>query len=138
MATSRRLKEVSNVDLIPMIDIVFQLVVFFIFSTVFNTAPGVQIDYPDSSSSEVIEITTLIIWIDNSNTIYINDVKYSFSDFKKTIKAIDDEKMKDIGAVVINGDSSVPYGLVMDIMNVLRLKGFSTFNLQTEYVSGAN
>ena len=42
----------SNVDMTPMIDIVFQLILFFLVSTTFATLPGIKLNLPQSHTSE--------------------------------------------------------------------------------------
>jgi biopolymer transport protein ExbD len=44
MRMERRLKPQISLDLTPLIDVVFQLVIFFMISTTFNTAPGIEIE----------------------------------------------------------------------------------------------
>jgi biopolymer transport protein ExbD len=46
----RRLKPVSTVDLVPMIDVVFQLIIYFMVSTTFILTPGIGIVLPESST----------------------------------------------------------------------------------------
>jgi len=43
MTIERRLKPQINIDLTPLIDIIFQLVIFFMISSTFKTAPGIEL-----------------------------------------------------------------------------------------------
>ena len=47
MILRQRLKPRVTLDLTPLIDVVFQLVVFFMISSVFNTAPGIELELPE-------------------------------------------------------------------------------------------
>ena len=49
---SRRNRINSNVDMTPMIDIVFQLIVFFLVSTTFAVVPGIKLNLPQSRTAE--------------------------------------------------------------------------------------
>ena len=51
-ARSRRKRNSAQVDLVPMIDIVFQLILFFLVSTTFALLPGISLNLPESSTSE--------------------------------------------------------------------------------------
>ena len=68
----RRLSPNANVDLVPMIDVVFQLVVFFMVSSTFVLTPGIAIDLPASSSTEPIVINRLVVTVVSQDEIYLN------------------------------------------------------------------
>ena len=44
--------KMSQIDMIPMIDIVFQLILFFVVSTTFVMLPGIQVNLPQSTTAE--------------------------------------------------------------------------------------
>jgi len=51
MAFLRRKREEPRVDLTPMVDVVFLLLIFFMISTTFVETPGIEVKLPESSSS---------------------------------------------------------------------------------------
>ena len=55
MNFKRQRREETRVDVTPLIDIIFQLVLFFMVSTTFITAPGIQVDLPRSSAQEILQ-----------------------------------------------------------------------------------
>ena len=64
MNFSRARRPEPIVDVTPLIDIIFQLVLFFMVSTTFVSAPGIEVDLPKSSSDTVLrEQDELSIWI---------------------------------------------------------------------------
>jgi biopolymer transport protein ExbD len=130
MLFKRRLKPVSNIDLIPMIDVVFQLVVFFMVSSTFIETPGIRIDYPESQTTEAVRMTSLIVTMAGRDRIYVNKDVYDFDGFSEKIDSIDDETRDNITAVVIEGGYDIPYDLLIDVMDVLRFKGFKGVNLR--------
>jgi len=130
MVFKRRLKPVSNIDLSPMIDVVFQLVVFFMVSSTFIETPGIRIDYPQSQTTESVRMTSLVVTMAGRDRIYVNRDVYDFDGFARKIDSIDDETRDRINAVVIEGGYDVPYDLLIDVMDVLRFKGFRGVNLR--------
>ena len=56
----------SNVDMTPMIDIVFQLILFFLVSTTFATLPGIKLNLPQSHTSESTSLMGITITADES------------------------------------------------------------------------
>ena len=59
---SRRNRINSNVDMTPMIDIVFQLIVFFLVSTTFAVVPGIKLNLPQSRTAEGTSVQGITIY----------------------------------------------------------------------------
>ena len=72
MRFRRRLTTRTNVDLIPLIDVVFQLLVFFMVSSTFILTPGISLILPRSATSEIVAMTKLVITVVSKNEIYMN------------------------------------------------------------------
>ena len=64
MRFKRRLSTQSTPNLIPMIDVVFQLVVFFMVSTTFIITPGISLVLPSSQTAESVAMSKLVITVD--------------------------------------------------------------------------
>lgn len=136
MKFKRRLAPRAVVDLIPMIDIVFQLVIFFMVATTFKLAPGISVILPDSETAENIAMTTTIISVVNSNEIYVNDIRTTLDKMMGilgNIKKTDDEKT--VHSVVISGNKNIPYELLIRIMDRIRLAGFRGISLKLKKVN---
>ena len=91
MILTQRLKPRVNLDLTPLIDVVFQLVIFFMISSVFNTAPGIQLDLPDSSTSEAVEVTEIRITVAGAEEIYLNRDLVALSSLGETLRDWQDQ-----------------------------------------------
>ncbi len=130
MKIRRRLKRTAVADMTPMIDIIFQLVIFFMISSVFNTAPGIDIELPNGESVESLEVTPLVITIDSEENIFINKDLVPLDGFKKALR-----KYRDIDdkteSVVLKGDKEASYGLFITIMDSLRSVGYDQINMIT-------
>ena len=62
----------AQVDLVPMIDIVFQLILFFLVSTTFALLPGISVNLPNSSTSEGISSGGITITMKDSGEVWFN------------------------------------------------------------------
>ena len=60
----------SNVDMTPMIDIVFQLILFFLVSTTFAILPGIKLNLPQSSTAEGTSMQGITITVDKNGLIF--------------------------------------------------------------------
>lgn len=130
MVFKRRLKPVASVELIPMIDVIFQLVVFFMVSSTFIITPGISLELPDSTTTEPVVISNLIVTIVSEDEVYLNDEPGSVSLLNDMLVSYSENSPEDIQNVVIEGDRRVSYSLMVEILDILRKNGFTGINLR--------
>ena len=131
MIFERRLKPHINVDLTPLIDVVFQLVIFFMISSVFNTAPGITLDLPDSRTAESVEITELRLTVLSEEEIYVNKDNCTLLTLEDTLISVMEREVLDDAVVVLDGDRNIPYQMMIEVLDILRRQGFEGVNLVT-------
>lgn len=130
MVFKRRLKPVASVDLVPMIDVIFQLVVFFMVSSTFIITPGISLELPDSSTAEPVVITNLIVTIVSEDELYLNDERSSVSMLGEQLGPFSQSLSEDNQNVVIEGDRQASYSLMVEVLDILRENGFTGINLR--------
>ncbi len=125
----RKLKIISAVDMIPMIDIVFQLVIFFMVATTFKVTTGMELNLPDANKVSTVKASTIRITVKDKNNIFIDNYKTDISNLNNVIKnfIIKDRSIKQ--SVIIYGDSKMDYDLLIDVMDYLRINGFKSIDL---------
>jgi len=132
MNIAPRLKRRVNLDLTPLIDVVFQLVVFFMISSVFNTAPGIELELPDSSTSEAVEVTEVRVTVAGSDEVYLNRELVALSALGDTLTEWRNQgRLADDTAVLIEGGRSVDYETVITVLDEVRRGGVDAVNLVT-------
>ena len=131
MRFERRLKTRTNVELVPLIDVVFQLVVFFMVSTTFILTPGISLVLPRSTTSEPVVMTKLVITVLSKDEVYLNKEKYDIGGLDRRLSELTEEEKEEIKTVVVEGDEKVSYTLLVDVLDVLRMNGFKGVNLKT-------
>jgi len=131
MRFKRRLMPQANVDLVPMIDVVFQLVIFFMVSTTFILTPGISLVLPGSTTSEPVVMTKFVVTVISENEIYLNKDKYTLSGLDKKLETMTASKKSSVKTVVVEGDRAVSYDLMIKVLDVLRKNGFKGVNLKT-------
>ena len=72
---SRKGKVQSNVDMTPMLDVVFQLILFFLVSTTFAILPGIKLNLPQSRTSESTSMQGITISASENGDLYFNETK---------------------------------------------------------------
>ncbi len=130
MRFQRRLSPEARVDLVPMIDVVFQLVVFFMVSSTFMMGPGIKLVLPSSTTTEPVIMTELVVTISSEDEIYLNREKYSLQDFGVALAALPADQKEGVESVVVEGDESIPYELMIKVLDELRKNGFTGVSLK--------
>jgi len=134
MRFKRRLTPVANVNLVPMIDIVFQLVIFFMVSTQLVQNPGIPIVLPGSTTSEPLIMTKLVIKVLSRDKIYYNNKEYNLNGLSDALSTISEKDKEEIKTVIIEGDKTVSYELMIEMLDVLRKHRFKGINLRTKQI----
>jgi biopolymer transport protein ExbD len=131
MRFKRRLSTQSTPNLIPMIDVVFQLVVFFMVSTTFIITPGISLVLPSSQTAEPVAMSKLVITVVARDEIYFNKEKHTLASLSSRLAEITEAEKEQIKTVVLEGDRTISYSLLVEILDVLRMNGFKGVNLRT-------
>ena len=127
----RTRREPPRVDLTPLIDIIFQLVLFFMVSTTFISAPGFKVDLPRASSDMMVrEQDDLQIWMTNDGGIFVDREPV---DFEGLIHILGDKARTDPSTlVVIKADMEVGHGKVVTLMDLARSAGLNRLAIATD------
>lgn len=129
----RRRKGVSvGADLTPMIDVVFQLILFFLVSTTFAVLPAINVNLPESETSQAQSIAGITITATATGKLFFNDEKITIQSMDKKLKNFDTEgKKREEYPVTLEADEKVTNGTIVKIFDVLRKNGFVSVNLRT-------
>ncbi|MFW6234967.1 MAG: ExbD/TolR family protein [Spirochaetota bacterium] len=129
MRFRRRLQPSARPDLVPMIDVVFQLVVFFMVSSTFVVTPGLNLDLPTADASEPVAMTNVVVSVVAEDEIYLNRERMTLEQLDAEIRNLVAEEQ--ISSVVIEGDSSSRYDLMINVLDILRSNGLRAASLRT-------
>ena len=112
-------EENFSLDLTPLVDVVFLLLIFFMVSTVFiDFKRQMDISLPSSKSSapsEVLEPVKVELTVDRQ--IFLNGEKINLEEFESTLSKISVSKKK---SAIIRADKNLPYGNVIKVMGMLQ------------------
>ena len=124
-------KEEVRIELTPLIDIIFQLVLFFMVSTTFDQDPAIDIALPESSSQQVVskDVSTEI-WIDKKGTILVDQLSVSSSELASMVQQ-KLKKNKDL-LIIVNADQNVEHQKVVSLIDELQQIGVKKISIGTE------
>mgnify|MGYP003295774953 CR=1 FL=1 len=122
----------SNVDMTPMIDIVFQLILFFLVSTTFAILPGIKLNLPTSHTAEGTGTQGITITAEKNGVLFFNDKEVSMDSLGTELVMYETgETKKDEFPVTLEADSEVTNGTIVKIFDVIRESGYCVINLRT-------
>jgi biopolymer transport protein ExbD len=136
MKFRRRLELQSNLNLVPMVDVVFQLVLFFLVSTTFVLAPGIKLTLPASGTAESVVLQQMVVTIVSKGEVYLNKERFeSLPALSERVAGMPEADRKQIDSVIIEADQDTSYGLMVQALDVLRKNGFKNVGLRTRDVA---
>lgn len=132
MKFSRKPTPQAQVDLIPMIDIVFQLILFFLVSTTFASLPGISLNLPSSKTAEATDTSSITISATADGQLWFNEIEVTMDTLDSALASYDLPAEERVTFPVrLEADELVTNGTIVGIFDVLRKNGFSAVNLRT-------
>jgi len=108
--------EEVQLDMTPMLDVVFILLIFFIVTAVFVKEPGIEIVRPETQLQER-EKPTLLVAVSAEDEIYVDGDVYELSQLRNVFEQLREENPR--AEAMIQGDLGAPAGTVLDVQDLL-------------------
>jgi len=126
MNFSKRINtEETLMDLTPIVDVVFNLLIFFALSLNFSQiTSSINIKLPKAKSSEIVTEKQVVVSIEKGNKIYINDKKLFIDQIPNYLDDIRKDKV-----VVIKADEGIDHGFVVQVMDLIKRSGFNKLGI---------
>lgn len=106
-----------QLDMTPMLDVVFILLIFFIVTAVFVKEPGVDVFRPEAQTQER-ERPTILVAVTSEGEIYVDGDVYEQSQLRNIIEQLQAENPR--AEAMIQGDAEAPIGTVLDIQELFQ------------------
>ena len=111
-------EEEAEVNMTPMLDVVFIMLIFFIVTSSFVKEPGVELFKPQASTQEACERGTIIFAVDANGDIYYNKNKVPMDRVMRTAEAAKKEAPQ--ANFVVQVDRETPAYVVEDLIDTVR------------------
>lgn len=123
MARSRRVAKAdeSDVNVTPLLDIVFIMLIFFIVTATFIKEPGVDVTRPEAQTAEDQRLVSILVAIDSDNTIWINRKEVALDAVRATLERLRRENPR--GSAVIQADGKAHSEYLVDVLQQIRAAG---------------
>lgn len=133
MQIRQRTIKKARIEIIPMIDVIFFLLVFFMVSSLAMTRiNSVPVSLPKTSASAQAQKQNLILTVRKNGTLLINQSPTTLDSIRAQLAYEMRDRPQDM--VVIHADQGVQYGLVVQVMDQARQIGVRKFALATEAI----
>jgi biopolymer transport protein ExbD len=130
----RRTREAdeSEVNLTPMLDVVFIMLIFFIVTASFAKEAGIDINRPNAATAEVKQKGNILIAISDTGQIWIDKRRVDVRAVRANIERLYAENPQ--GSVVIQADTDSKNGLLVEVMDAARQAGVFNVSIAAEIV----
>jgi len=120
----------EEINISPLIDMVFILLIFFIVTTVFVEETGVEVTKPQAASQIQLEKNSILIAITANNNVVYGGREIGVNGVRGIVKRLlqDDAKMP----VIIQADENVPTRILVRVIDEAKLAGANSVNISTE------
>jgi biopolymer transport protein ExbD len=123
MSAKRHLpaQEETELDMTPMLDIVFIMLIFFIVTTSFVKESGVTVNTPQATTASQQDSANIFIAITDAGEIWVDKRPVDPRSVRTIVARLHADNPE--GSVIIQSDSDAPTGVLVDIMDQVRLAG---------------
>lgn len=131
MSASRRLQASVSINMTPLIDVILQLIIFFMITTTFRAAPGIALDLPGSSTAQSVRTSELRVVVMSESEIYVDKTQTDLAGLAGVLR----QRMtgSDTGQVraVLEGRAGASYQLIISVLDAFRSNGVENVGLIT-------
>lgn len=120
-----------RIEMLPLIDIVFLLLVVFIYSMLsMSVHRGLSVSLPESAVAEIEKKTPVSVTVRGENEIYVNDLRVSLQELPQRL--LSEPENPDAPGVLLFAEESVSYQTLFMVLDQITLAGIHDISLQAE------
>ena len=125
-------EETEEINLTPMLDVVFIMLIFFIVTTSFVKESGLDVSRPEAATAERKERGNILVAISQNDQVWIDRRQVDVRAIRANIERLHAENPQ--GSVVIQADENSRTGLLVQVMDAARLAGVENVSLAAEVI----
>ncbi|WP_322406115.1 biopolymer transporter ExbD [Idiomarina sp. PL1-037] len=131
MARNRnREEEDASIDMTPMLDIVFIMLIFFIVTTSFVKEAGIQVNKPEANNTTKEPSANIFIAIRDTGEVWMDKRQVDVERVGANIERLLAEQPTDV--VVIQADKQAEHGVVVEVMDQVKEAGIDKISIAAE------
>lgn len=108
-----------QINIVPMIDVIFAILVYFIVSSLFLTrSEGLPVNLPQAETVQLQQSKQITVSLDSTGSLTVDSEATELSQLRTIVENILEERESKV--VVVNADKTVDHGQVVDVLDELR------------------
>ncbi len=123
-----------EIQMSPLIDVIFLLLIFYAVTTQFVTDQRLKLDLPDAKTAEEVgrgrEERLPIVKIARDGSIWIDDIEISEEDLEARISDLVQRRPEQ--TVILKGDEGADYGVVVHVLDIARSVGAKSIQMSAD------
>ncbi len=119
----------AEINVVNLIDVMLLLLVIFMIAAPMMQG-GVDVALPKAEAKPLEPKSGLVVSVDRTGAVYVDETKMTLSEFRSSFRALAGNRAHD--GVYLRGDASVPYGVVTQVLAIMRAAGVGDIGLATE------
>lgn len=123
-------EQTADIDMTPMLDIVFIMLIFFIVTTSFVKESGIDVNRPTAQTATRKEQGNIIVAIKPNGDVWIDKRQVDIRAVRANVSRLHAEQP--LGAVVIAADKQTKVKVLIQVMDQIRLAGIMNASIATE------
>jgi biopolymer transport protein ExbD len=121
----------AQINIVPMIDVIFAILTFFIMATLFLTrSEGLPVNLPKAETAQSQQQSRITVTIDDEGQVLLNRQPTEITQLANDIKSLMGNEPNAL--VIINADTKVEHGQVIAVMDQLRTVEGATLGIATQ------
>jgi biopolymer transport protein ExbD len=122
-----------RIEMLPLIDIVFLLLVVFIYSMLsMSVHRGLSVTLPESSVADIEKQTPVSVTVKGENELYVDDVQVSLADLSHRLASESTDQTQTTPGVLLFAEESVSYQTLFTVLDQITLAGIHDISLQAK------
>ena len=122
-----------SLDISPLLDVVFLLLIFFLVTTTFMPDASMELELPESTTATQSEVTPTMVTVGEDGGVQIDGDSVSIQELERTVASLLPEEREKI---TVRADARVDYGVIVRIIDALRNAGVDALSLPMDTVQG--
>jgi biopolymer transport protein ExbD len=117
-------------NITPLVDVLLILIVFFAITSTFLEQPGIKLQLPKATTSDLQKIEKAVLIISKSSELFFRDKKITLEELPGILEVAMEISLDK--SLIISADEKVEHGLVVSIMDLARQNGVEKLVISTE------
>ncbi|HOV86921.1 MAG TPA: biopolymer transporter ExbD [Syntrophobacteraceae bacterium] len=130
MEFERRKRRHTHIDTAPLVDVVFNLLLFFVITYNVTADPAIKVRLPEAATADAAAEEPLVITLERQGNVYVGEEATQREDIPRIVR----QRLGEMAgpSVKIRADRDAPVGMLVAVVDGVKLAGCSAFSIVVE------